>query len=53
MGIPFDLPASLIYAIYKKDAIDQATALNWLDKLSAFISEEEYSTIELLLEKGP
>ena len=52
-GIPFVLPASLIYAIYKKGAIDQATGLNWLDRLSAFISEEECSTIALLLEEGP
>jgi hypothetical protein len=50
-GIPFLLPALLIYAIYNKDLIDQATGLDWLDRLSPFISEEEYSVTKLLLEE--
>ena len=50
-GIPFVFPALLIYAIYNKDLIDQATGLNWLDRLSPFISEEEYSVTKLLLEE--
>jgi rRNA-processing protein FCF1 len=50
-GIPFVLPALLIYAIYNKDLIDQETGLNWLDRLSPFISEEEYSVTKLLLEE--
>jgi len=50
-GIPFILPALLIHAIYKKERIDQPTALNWLNKLSPFISDEEYSMTKLLLEE--
>lgn len=50
-GIPFILPALLIYQIYQEGRIDPATALNWLDKLSAFISEEEYGMTKLLLEE--
>jgi hypothetical protein len=50
-GIPFILPALLIYAIYKKGMIDQATGLKWLDRLSAFINDEEYSITKLLLEE--
>jgi len=50
-GIPFVLPALLIYSIYKSGLVDQASALNWLDRLSPFISEEEYSVTKLLLEE--
>jgi len=50
-GIPFILPALIIYAIYRKGLIDQATSLNWLDRLSPFISEDEYSMTKLLLEE--
>lgn len=50
-GIPFVLPALLIYSIYGRGLIDQAKALNWLDRLSPFISEEEYSVTKLLLEE--
>lgn len=49
-GIPFILPALLIYQIYQSGLIDQATGLNSLYRLSAFISEEEYSMTRLLLE---
>jgi rRNA-processing protein FCF1 len=50
-GIPFVLPALLIYSIHRRGLIDQAKALNWLDRLSPFISEEEYSVTKLLLEE--
>lgn len=49
-GIPFVLPGLLIYSLYHKDIIDRMTALNWLEKLSAFISEDEHSMIKFLLE---
>ena len=48
--IPFILPGLLIYLLYKKDVIDRVNGLNWLEKLSAFISEDEYSMTKLLLE---
>jgi len=50
-GIPFVVPALLIYIIYKKGSIDQATGVNWLDRLSLFINEEEFSMTKLLLEE--
>ncbi len=50
-GIPFILPALLIFSVWKRGAIDQTTALNWLEKLSTFISEDEYSMVRLLLEE--
>jgi rRNA-processing protein FCF1 len=50
-GIPFVLPALLIYSIYGRGLIDQTKALNWLERLSPFISEEEYSVTKLLLEE--
>jgi rRNA-processing protein FCF1 len=49
-GIRFILPGLLIYLIFQKNIIDKETALNWLEKLSPFISEDEYSVIKFLLE---
>ena len=50
-GIPFVLPALLIYSIYRRGLIGKAKGLNWLDQLSPFISEEEYSVTKFLLEE--
>jgi rRNA-processing protein FCF1 len=50
-GIPFVLPALLIFSICRRGAIDKATGLDWLERLSPFISEEEYSVTKLLLEE--
>jgi rRNA-processing protein FCF1 len=50
-GIPFFLPALIIFSLFKNGKIDRATGLNWMDKLSPFISEEEYSVTRILLEK--
>ena len=52
-GIPFVLPALLILSICRRGAIDRPTGLNWLERLSPFISEEEYSVTRLLLEEMP
>jgi rRNA-processing protein FCF1 len=52
-GLPFVLPALLIFSICKKGLIDRTKALKWLEKLSPFISEEEYSVTKLLLEEMP
>jgi len=35
----------------RKEAIGLEVALNWLERLSPFISSEEYSTVRLLLEE--
>jgi len=50
-GIPFVLPALLILSICRRGLIDKAKGLNWLERLSPFISEEEYSVTKLLLEE--
>lgn len=51
MGIPFILPGLFIYSFYQRGLIDPVAALNWLEKLSPFISEDESSMVKLLMEK--
>jgi rRNA-processing protein FCF1 len=53
IGIPFVLPAVLIFSICSNGLIDKAKGLNWLERLSPFISEEEYSVTKLLFEEMP
>lgn len=36
----------------QRNIIDKTTALNWIDKISDFISEDEYSIVKMLLEKN-
>jgi rRNA-processing protein FCF1 len=50
-GIPFVLPALLIFSFCRRRLIDKATGVRWLERLSPFISEEEYSVTKLLLEE--
>jgi rRNA-processing protein FCF1 len=50
-GIPCVLPALLIFSICRRGLINKAKGLNWLERLSPFISEEEYSVTKLLLEE--
>ena len=50
-GIPFTVPALLIHGQYEKGEIDRTTALQRLEALSAFISDEEYTVVKLLLEE--
>ena len=50
-GIPFVLPALLIFSICRRGLNDKVKGLNWLERLSPFISEEEYSVTKLLLEE--
>lgn len=52
-GIPSVLPALLIFSVCKRGLIDRGEALNWLEKLLPFISEDEYSVTKLLLEEMP
>ena len=49
-GIPYILPGLFIYSLYQRNIIDRKTALKWLEDLSNFISEDEYSMIRFLLE---
>ena len=50
-GIPFILPALIIYHLLQDDMIDRKTALRALKRLAEFISDDEYSTVRLLMEK--
>ncbi len=50
-AIPFILPALMICSLYERRQIDHVMALDWLEKLSAFISEEEYSMADLLIKE--
>jgi rRNA-processing protein FCF1 len=52
-GLRFILPGLLIYSLYQRNNIDKLTALNWLDKLSTSISEDEYSMVKFILEEKP
>lgn len=50
-AIPFILPGLLIYSLRQRGIIRRDKALSCLDRISAFISEDEYSTVKILLEK--
>jgi rRNA-processing protein FCF1 len=49
-NIPFILPALIIYQLLQDNLIDRKTALWALNQLAEFISEDEYSTVRLLME---
>jgi len=51
LNIPFILPALIFYRLLKKSKIDYKTALWALQQISEFISEDEFSTVRLLMEK--
>jgi len=51
VGISYILPGLFIYSLYRRNIIDKVTALNWLEGLSNFISEDEHSMIKFLLEE--
>lgn len=50
-GIPFVLPAVILLSLRQRKLLDREPALKALDQLSQFISDEEYSTVKLLLEE--
>lgn len=50
-SIPFILPSLIIYQLFTNDLIDKKTALRSLKQLADFISEDEFSTVRLLMEK--
>ncbi len=49
-NVPFILPGVILYSLHQRGFIDRETALRHLNQLSQFISDEEYSTVRLLLE---
>jgi rRNA-processing protein FCF1 len=52
-NLPFVPPAVILYSLKQRGLINQAAALKGLDDLAPFISDEEYSTVRLLLEEKP
>jgi len=50
-NIPYILPGLIIYRLLKVEKIDYKTALWALQQLTEFISEDEFSTVRLLMEK--
>jgi hypothetical protein len=50
-GIPFILPGLIMYKLLQDNLISRKTALRTLKQLAEFISEDEYSTARLLMEK--
>ena len=51
LNIPFILPALVLYRLLKESKINNKTALFAMQQLSDFISEDEFSTVRLLMEK--
>ncbi len=51
LNIPFILPALVLYRFYIESKIDYKKVLWALQQLSEFISEDEFSTVRLLVEK--
>jgi rRNA-processing protein FCF1 len=50
-NIPYVLPALILFRLWWDKVISRELALSSLEQLSEFISEEEYSTVRLLMEK--
>ena len=50
-SIPFILPGLIIYQLLENNIIDKKTAVAALNKLSEFISEDEFSAVRLLMER--
>ncbi len=50
-SIPFILPGLIIYQLLENKVVDRKTAIEALNKLSEFISEDEFSTVRLLMER--
>jgi rRNA-processing protein FCF1 len=51
IGIRWTLPGLIIYSLCQRKSIDKVTGLEWLEKLSSFISDDESSMVRLLLEE--
>jgi len=44
------VPALIIYNLFLKKLLNRAEALHALDTLADYISDDEYSTVKLLME---
>lgn len=52
LGIPHVVPGILLYLIYKEGKIEKQKAISFLEKLSSYISDDEYSIVKFLIEGG-
>ena len=50
-GIPFIVPGLIIYHLLEEGCITKTRAIQALDKLAEFISDDEFSTVRLLVGK--
>jgi len=50
LGIPVLLPGLILYLSYKQGVINKEKSFRALDQLEPFISDDEYSTVRLLME---
>ena len=50
-SIPFVLPGIIVYKLAQEKKLTAHEAVRSLEKLSEFISEDEFSTVSILLEK--
>jgi len=50
-GIPYLTPATCIAVMHKQGILKSVEALNSLDELAGYISESEYLTVKLFIEK--
>lgn len=49
-GVPCLVPALLLYRLHRDGAIDRGEAVRGLTGLAPYVSDDEYSTVKLLLE---
>lgn len=51
-AMPFIFPGLLIYSLYRRKIMERRDVLSCLNRISTFISDDEYSAVRLLLEKN-
>ena len=49
LGIPYLLPGLILYWLNQQGLMDKSASLRGLERLAPFISEDEYSTVHLLM----
>ena len=49
--VAFVVPGIILYSLKERGLVRRETALRGLDHLADFISDDEYSTVRLLLEE--
>ena len=52
-GIPFILPAVIVYKLYKLKHFEHEKAISMLEQLAPFISEDEYAMVYTMIGRVP